>query len=245
MERRLRERQISGFQTLYDTLLTIAKLSAPIAPFYSDILYKDLVSNTKNKSFESVHLSEFPLSNKNQIDLPLESRINKARIITSLALSLRKKEQIKVRQPLKKLMVSARNIKEKNEIGLVKDQLCSEINIKEVMVIDDESNILIKEIKPNYKILGPKFGKEMKVIAQKINSFSVNEIKEIEANGYISLSFDENINLDMDDVEIISKDIDGYAVASSQGITVALDLKLSEDLINEGRARELVNRLQT
>ena len=237
--------KISGFQTLYDTLLTIAKLSAPIAPFYSDILYKDLVSNTKNKSFESVHLSEFPLSNKNQIDLPLESRINKARIITSLALSLRKKEQIKVRQPLKKLMVSARNIKEKNEIGLVKDQLCSEINIKEVMVIDDESNILIKEIKPNYKILGPKFGKEMKVIAQKINSFGINEIKEIEANGSISLSFDEkNINLDMNDIEIISKDIDGYAVASSQGITVALDIKLSEDLINEGRARELVNRLQ-
>ena len=240
-----RKDKISGFQTLYDTLLAIAKLSAPIAPFYSDILYKDLVSNTKNKSFESVHLSEFPLSNKNQIDLPLESRINKARIITSLALSLRKKEQIKVRQPLKKLMVSARNIKEKNEIGLVKDQLCSEINIKEVMVIDDESNILIKEIKPNYKILGPKFGKEMKVIAQKINSFGINEIKEIEANGSISLSFDEkNINLDMDDVEIISKDIDGYAVASSQGITVALDIKLSEDLINEGRARELVNRLQ-
>ena len=237
--------KISGFQTLYDTLLAIAKLSAPIAPFYSDILYKDLVSNTKNKSFESVHLSEFPLSNKNQIDLPLESRINKARIITSLALSLRKKEQIKVRQPLKKLMVSARNIKEKNEIGLVKDQLCSEINIKEVMVIDDESNILIKEIKPNYKILGPKFGKEMKVIAQKINSFGINEIKEIEANGSISLSFDEkNINLDMNDIEIISKDIDGYAVASSQGITVALDIKLSEDLINEGRARELVNRLQ-
>ena len=237
--------KISGFQTLYDTLITIAKLSAPIAPFYSDVLYRDLVSNTKDRSYESVHLSIFPISDKNQIDASLESRINKARIITSLALSLRKKEEIKVRQPLKKLMVSARNLTEKKEIELVKDQLCSEINIKEVKVIDDESNILIKEIKPNYKNLGPKYGKEIKNIVKKINSFGLDQIKEIETNGSILLSFNEkNIILDIDDVEIISKDIDGYAVASSQGITVALDIKLSKNLINEGRAREIVNRLQ-
>ena len=237
--------KISGFQTLYDTLITIAKLSAPIAPFYSDVLYRDLVSNTKDRSYESVHLSIFPISDKNQIDASLESRINKARIITSLALSLRKKEEIKVRQPLKKLMVSARNLTEKKEIELVKDQLCSEINIKEVKVIDDESNILIKEIKPNYKNLGPKYGKEIKNIVKKINSFGLDQIKEIEANGSIPLLFNEkNIILDIDDVEIISKDIDGYAVASSQGITVALDIKLSENLINEGRAREIINRLQ-
>ena len=237
--------KISGFQTLYDTLITIAKLSAPIAPFYSDVLYRDLVSNTKDRSYESVHLSIFPISDKNQIDTSLESRINKARIITSLALSLRKKEEIKVRQPLKKLMVSARNLSEKKEIELVKDQLCSEINIKEVKVIDDESNILIKEIKPNYKNLGPKYGKEIKNIVKKINSFGLDQIKEIEANGSIPLLFNEkNIILDIDDVEIISKDIDGYAVASSQGITVALDIKLSKNLINEGRAREIVNRLQ-
>ena len=237
--------KISGFQTLYDTLITIAKLSAPIAPFYSDVLYRDLVSNTKDRSYESVHLSIFPISDKNQIDASLESRINKARIITSLALSLRKKEEIKVRQPLKKLMVSARNLTEKKEIELVKDQLCSEINIKEVKVIDDESNILIKEIKPNYKNLGPKYGKEIKNIVKKINSFGLDQIKEIEANGSIPLLFNEkNIILNIDDVEIISKDIDGYAVASSQGITVALDIKLSKNLINEGRAREIVNRLQ-
>tara|TARA_Y100000739_G_C20611856_1_gene469116 strand:+ start:1131 stop:4526 length:3396 start_codon:yes stop_codon:yes gene_type:complete len=237
--------KISGFQTLYDTLISIAKLSAPIAPFYSDVLYRDLVSNTKDRSYESVHLSIFPISDKNQIDASLESRINKARIITSLALSLRKKEEIKVRQPLKKLMVSARNLKEKKEIELIKDQLCSEINIKEVKVIDDESNILIKEIKPNYKNLGPKYGKEIKNIVKKINSFGLDQIKEIEANGSIPLLFNEkNIILDIDDVEIISKDIDGYAVASSQGITVALDIKLSKNLINEGRAREIVNRLQ-
>ena len=237
--------KISGFQTLYDALISIAKLSAPIAPFYSDVLYRDLVSNTKDRSYESVHLSIFPISDKNQIDASLESRINKARIITSLALSLRKKEEIKVRQPLKKLMVSARNLTEKKEIELVKDQLCSEINIKEVKVIDDESNILIKEIKPNYKNLGPKYGKEIKNIVKKINSFGLDQIKEIEANGSIPLLFNEkNIILDIDDVEIISKDIDGYAVASSQGITVALDIKLSKNLINEGRAREIVNRLQ-
>ena len=237
--------KISGFQTLYDTLISIAKLSAPIAPFYSEVLYRDLVSNTKDRSYESVHLSIFPISDKNQIDASLESRINKARIITSLALSLRKKEEIKVRQPLKKLMVSARNLTEKKEIELVKDQLCSEINIKEVKVIDDESNILIKEIKPNYKNLGPKYGKEIKNIVKKINSFGLDEIKEIEANSSIPLLFNKkNIILDIDDVEIISKDIDGYAVASSQGITVALDIKLSKSLINEGRAREIVNRLQ-
>ena len=162
-----------------------------------------------------------------------------------MALSLRKKEEIKVRQPLKKLMVSAINLTEKKEIELVKDQLCSEINIKEVKVIDDESNILIKEIKPNYKNLGPKYGKEIKNIVKKINSFGLDQIKEIEANGSIPLLFNEkNIILDIDDVEIISKDIDGYAVASSQGITVALDIKLSKNLINEGRAREIVNRLQ-
>ena len=237
--------KISGFQTLYDTLISIAKLSAPIAPFYSDVLYRDLVSNTKDRSYESVHLSIFPISDKNQIDASLESRINKARIITSLALSLRKKEEIKVRQPLKKLLISARNLTEKKEIELLKDQLCSEINIKEVKVIDDESNILIKEIKPNYKNLGPKYGKEIKNIVKKINSFGLDQIKEIEANGSIPLLFNEkNIILDIDDVEIISKDIDGYAVASSQGITVALDIKLSKNLINEGRAREIVNRLQ-
>ncbi len=142
-------------------------------------------------------------------------------------------------------MVSARNNKEKKEIELIKDQLCSEINIKEVRVIDDESNILIKEIKPNYKNLGPKYGNEMKDIVNKINSFGLKQIKEIEANGSISLLFKgKNITLDIADVEIISKDIDGYAVASSQGITVALDIKLSKNLINEGRAREIVNRLQ-
>ncbi len=237
--------KISGFQTLHDLLLTIAKLSAPIAPFYSDILYKDLVSNTKRESFESVHLSKFPMSNSNYIDSVLESRINKARIITSLALSLRKKEQIKVRQPLNKLMVTARNIEEKKEINLIKDQLCSEINVKDIHIIDDTSALLIKEIRPNYKHLGPKYGKGLKPIEEKINSFNLNQIKEIEANGSISVLINKkNVILDINDVEIVSKDIDGYVVASTGGITVALDVKLSSNLITEGLARELVNRIQ-
>ena len=237
--------KISGFQTLHDLLLTIAKLSAPIAPFYSDILYKDLVSNTKRESFESVHLSKFPMSNSNYIDSVLESRINKARIITSLALSLRKKEQIKVRQPLNKLMVTARNIEEKKEINLIKDQLCSEINVKDIHIIDDTSALLIKEIRPNYKHLGPKYGKGLKPIEEKINSFDLNQIKEIEANGSIPVLINKkNVILDINDVEIVSKDIDGYVVASTGGITVALDVKLSSNLITEGLARELVNRIQ-
>ena len=237
--------KISGFQTLHDLLLTIAKLSAPIAPFYSDILYKDLVSNTKREPFESVHLSKFPMSNSNYIDSVLESRINKARIITSLALSLRKKEQIKVRQPLNKLMVTARNIEEKKEINLIKDQLCSEINVKDIHIIDDTSALLIKEIRPNYKHLGPKYGKGLKPIEEKINSFDLNQIKEIEANGSIPVLINKkNVILDINDVEIVSKDIDGYVVASTGGITVALDVKLSSNLITEGLARELVNRIQ-
>ncbi len=237
--------KVSGFQTLHDSLLAVAKLSAPIAPFYSDVLYKDLISNTKCESFESVHLSKFPISNLNHIDSALERRINKARIITSLALSLRKKEQIKVRQPLNKLMVTARNIEEKKEIELIKDQLSSEINIKNIQIIDDTSTLLIKEIRPNYKNLGPKYGKELKDIEGKINSFDLNQIKEIEANDSIPVLINKkNTILDINDVEIVSKDIDGYVVASSDGMTVALDINLSKKLMNEGHARDLVNRIQ-
>jgi isoleucyl-tRNA synthetase len=179
------------------------------------------------------------------IDSALENRINKARNITSLALSLRKKEQIKVRQPLQNLMIAVNGPEEKNEIKKIQEQLRSEINVKSIELIDDDSNILVKEIKPNFKVLGPRFGKDMGAVVSKINAFGETEIKTLEQEGKINIPFNEkNIILDLSEVEITSKDIEGWLVAHGNGLTVALDISLTEDLINEGIARELVNRIQ-
>jgi isoleucyl-tRNA synthetase len=162
-----------------------------------------------------------------------------------LALSLRKKEQIKVRQPLQNLMIAVNGPEEKNEIKKIQEQLRSEINVKSIELIDDDSNILVKEIKPNFKVLGPRFGKDMGAVVSKINAFGETEIKTIEQEGKINIPFNEkNIILDLSEVEITSKDIEGWLVAHGNGLTVALDISLTEDLINEGIARELVNRIQ-
>ncbi len=190
-------------------------------------------------------MSNFPTAKESFVDLSLENQINKARNITSLALSLRKKEQIKVRQPLETLMIAVNNADEKEEIEKIKAQVAAEINVKKVKLIDDDSDILVKEIKPNFKALGPKFGKEMGNVVAKINTFTPNEIKTLEDQGKISISLNEkNINLELNEVEISSKDIEGWLVAHGNGLTVALDISLTEDLIDEGIARELVNRIQ-
>jgi isoleucyl-tRNA synthetase len=190
-------------------------------------------------------LSTFPTVNSNAIDSDLENRINKARNITSLALSLRKKEQIKVRQPLQTLMIAVNGPEEKSEIKKIQEQIRSEINVKTIKLIDDDSNILVKEIKPNFKVLGPRFGKEMGVVVGKINAFGEDEIKILEQEGKINISFNEkNIILDLSEVEITSKDIEGWLVAHGNGLTVALDISMTEELIDEGIARELVNRIQ-
>ena len=237
--------KIAAYQTLWECLLTVAQLAAPVAPFYSDRLYQDLTKNTTPQKPASVHLSTFPTINPNAIDSALESRINKSRSITSLALSLRKKEQIKVRQPLQTLMIAVNGPEEKSEIKKIQEQLRSEINVKSIKLIDDDSNILVKKIKPNFKLLGPRFGKDMAGVVDSINGFGGVEIKTLEQEGKIKISLKEkNIILDLSEVEITSKDIEGWLVAHGNGLTVALDISLTEDLINEGIARELVNRIQ-
>lgn len=237
--------KIAAYQTLWECLLKITQLAAPVAPFYSDRLYQDLTENTAGQKSQSVHLSTFPSVNPNTIDIPLENQINKARNITSLALSLRKKEQIKVRQPLQTLMVAVNGPEEKAEIKKIQEQIRSEINVKVIELIDDESNILVKEIKPNFKVLGPRFGKEMGAVVAKINAFGDAEIKTLEQEGKINILHNEkNITLELSEVEIISKDIEGWLVAHGNGLTVALDISLNEDLVDEGIARELVNRIQ-
>ncbi len=237
--------KIAAYQTLYDCLVTISKLAAPIAPFYMDHLFRDLTKITGVLNPISVHLSDFPSADKSMINEILQERINKARIITSLALSLRKKEQIKVRQPLQKIMIPVNSKKERQDLYLIENQLKSEINVKEVDLIDNSSELLVKEIKPNFKLLGPRFGKDIKLIVSLINQMNTDEIIELEQNGEIQLKFNKkNITLARNDVEISSKDIEGWLVAHGNGITVALDIKLNDKLINEGLAREFINRVQ-
>ena len=237
--------KIAAYQTLYECLLTMAKLMAPIAPFYADRLYQDLTQATQTEHFASVHLSDFPKGDNSVINPALQEKINSARIITSLALSLRKKERIKVRQPLQKIMIPYTNATEKGALEEIQDILKSEINVKEVQLLGDASAILVKEIKPNFKVLGPRFGAAMKAVVQHINNLGEADIKKLENDGVLPCIIDEKeITLSIDDVIISSKDIEGWQVANSNGKTVALDITLSDQLIAEGNARELVNRIQ-
>jgi isoleucyl-tRNA synthetase len=237
--------KISAYQTLYTCLLTISKLGAPIAPFFMDRLYKDLTENTTKNGKESVHLSDFPESNSAFIDADLERKMERAQTISSLVLSLRQREKIKVRQPLKKIMIPVLDEITRNEIIAVSDLIKSEVNVKEIELIDEGSGILVKQIKPNFKKLGPHFGKDMKVVAQAIGGFDAGEISLLEKEGKISISVNEkNITLTLEDVEISSQDIEGWLVANNNGITVALDVTITPNLKNEGIARELVNRIQ-
>ncbi|UYW01080.1 isoleucine--tRNA ligase [Flavobacterium agricola] len=237
--------KIAAYQTLYTCLETVAKLSAPIAPFFMDRLYKDLTQATNKETFESVHLATFPVSNPALIDKALESRMEKAQTVSSLVLSLRKKEMIKVRQPLQKVMIPVLDAVQKAEIEAVSDLIKAEVNVKEVELLDDASGVLVKQIKPNFKALGPRFGKDMGAIAKEIQNFSQEQIVYLEKNGNIDLNISEKtVNLTIDDVEITSQDIPGWLVANANGITVALDITISEELKQEGIAREIVNRIQ-
>ena len=239
------EDKISAYQTLYTCMLTIAKLGAPLAPFFMDRLYLDLNSVTKKESFESIHLSEFPKYDSSFVDKTLERKMEAAQAISSLVLSLRAKEKIKVRQPLQKIMIPVDGKSQKKEILAVADLIKHEVNVKEVEVLEDASDILVKQIKPNFKVLGPRFGKDMKAIAQLVNGFTSEDIKKIEQNGVIDVVINgKSITLERSDVEITSQDIEGWLVASSGNFTVALDVTLTEDLKKEGIARELVNRIQ-
>lgn len=239
------EDKIAAYQTLHTCLLTISKLAAPIAPFFMDRLYKDLTSNTKSEQYSSVHLALFPEFVEKFVDKSLERRMQNAQTISSLVLSLRKKEMIKVRQPLQKVMIPILDASFKAEIEAVSDLIKAEVNVKEIELLDDASGVLIKQIKPNFKALGPRFGKDMNLIAKEIQSFSSEQINQLDKQGAIDIVISGKvINLSLEDVEITSQDIEGWLVANANGITVALDITLSQDLIEEGIARELVNRIQ-
>ena len=237
--------KIAAYQTLYTCLETVAKLAAPVAPFFMDRLYKDLNANTNKEKFESIHLSIFPVSVENFVDKSLESRMQKAQTISSLVLSLRKKEMIKVRQPLQRVMIPVLDETFKAEILAIEDLIKAEVNVKEIALLEDASGVLVKQIKPNFKALGPRFGKDMGLIAKEIQAFSQEQINELDKLGELTISVSEkSITLTVEDVEISSQDIPGWLVANSNGITVALDITISEALRKEGIARELVNRIQ-
>ena len=237
--------KISAYQTLYTSMTTIAKLGAPIAPFFMDRLYQDLNKVTQKESSESVHLAEFPKFNVAFVDKSLERKMESAQTISSLVLSLRAKEKIKVRQPLQKIMIPVDGQQQKEEILAVSNLIKHEVNIKEIQLMEDASDILIKQIKPNFKVLGPKFGKDMRFIAAEVGKFTQEDINKIEKDKNISINVNEkNITLSLEDVEISSKDIEGWLVANEGALTVALDVTITDDLRKEGIARELVNRIQ-
>jgi isoleucyl-tRNA synthetase len=237
--------KIAAYQTLYACLVTVAKLSAPIAPFFMDKLYRDLTQTTGSESFESVHLAEFPKMVENFVDKSLESKMMKAQTVSSLVLSLRKKEMIKVRQPLQKVMIPVLDNKQRAEIEAVSDLIKAEVNVKEIELLDDASGILVKQIKPNFKTLGPRFGKDMGLISNEIQGFGQVQIAELERTGELVIGISgKSITLTLEDVEISSQDIEGWLVANSNGITVALDITISDELRKEGIARELINRIQ-
>ena len=237
--------KISAYQTLFTCLVNIAKMASPIAPFFTDRLYKDLMKATDLPQEESVHLTLFPQGDETLIDSDLETRMQMAQNITSMVLSLRKKEKMRVRQPLQKVMIPASGDKMKAQINAIKDLVLSEVNVKELDFMEADSNVLVKEIKANFKALGPKYGKQMKAIAAAIGKFEQAEIKDLESKGVYTLTIDGvELEISTDDVLINSQDIPGLLVANNKGITVALDITMNEGLIEEGIARELVNRIQ-
>lgn len=239
------EDKIAAYQTLYTCLTTIAKLSAPIAPFFMERLYLDLNNHTGRDNQESVHLTDFPVANEKQIDKALEERMQLAQKISSMVLSLRKKVNIRVRQPLNRVMVPILNENFGKQVKAVEGLILSEVNVKNLQLIDDTGDVLVKKIKPDFKKLGPKYGKIMKKIAAGIAQFSQEDIKEIENKGSYQIKIDGNdIKIELSDVEIVSEDIPGWLVANNGAVTVALDITLTDQLKEEGIARELINRIQ-
>lgn len=237
--------KISAYQTLYTCLETIARLAAPIAPFFCERLFDDLNSVSGRFAFGSVHAADFPQSNPALVDKELENRMQTAQKICSLVLSLRKRNNLKVRQPLSRIMIPAKNAHQQAQIEAVKDLILSEVNVKTIDFLSKENNVLVKSIKANFKTLGPKFGSKMKAIAAAIASFSQEDIATIECEGRFNLTIgQESVEIALSDVEIITQDIPGWVVANEDDLTVALDTTITESLRLEGISRELVNRIQ-
>jgi isoleucyl-tRNA synthetase len=234
-----------AYQTLYTCLHTIAQLMAPVAPFYAEKLFLDLNSVTKLSPDDSVHLAHFPVVNEEAIDPELEARMRLAQLASSLVHSLRKKQKIKVRQPLSKILIPVLNKDEKNKLKKVEELIINETNVKTIDYLDDDTGILIKKIKPNFRTLGVKFGAQLKVITPKINSLIQTDIAQFESDGFFNIEIEgEMIELQLTDVEISSQDIPGWLVASEDGLTVALDINLTDVLKKEGLSRDIVNRIQ-
>ena len=238
--------KLSAYQTLYTCLITLSKLIAPLSPFYADRLYKSLASVTGKDLCDSVHLSEFPKVNDSVIDKELELRMEMAQKITSMVLSLRKKESIIVRQPLQKITIPAsKNSDTRKHIEEVAKLILDEVNVKELEFVEDD-NLLKKRVQPNFRILGKKYGKLMKEIAQAVKDMSQEDIRKLESEGVVSFNIlDQNVTINLDEVEVVNEDIPGYAVANDGALTVALDLEITENLRIEGQARELLKHIQT
>jgi isoleucyl-tRNA synthetase len=237
--------KISAYQTLYTCLNTVAKLIAPIAPFYADLLYTDLNKISAKETDQSVHLADFPVCDESMINSDLEQKMALAQKASSMILSLRRKEKLKVRQPLAKIMIPVLNKDFQLQFDAVKNIVLSEVNVKEVEYLTDAAGIISKKIKANFKTLGPKFGKLMKQISGEIAEFSQNDISQLEKSGVYELNIGgEVIRLGLEDVEIQTEDIPGWTVASEGGLTIALDINLTEELKQEGIAREFINKIQ-
>ncbi len=238
--------KISAYQTLYTCLETVAQLSSPIAPFFSDKLFIDLNKVSGKHKVESVHLSDMPVAKPEWIDKNLEERMQMAQEFSSMVLSLRKKNNLRVRQPLNKLMIPVLNGNFKEQVELIKDLILSEVNVKTLEFMPEDSPMLVKKIKANFKSLGPKYGKMMKQIASAIQEMDQEAIKLLEKTGVYELPLaDKTIEITVDDAEIITDDIPGWLIATSGLYTVALDTTLTEELIYEGKARDLINKIQS
>jgi len=238
--------KLSAYQTLYTCLETVARLSSPIAPFFSEQLYRDLNNATGKNAAESVHLTDFPVADSKLIDKDLEERMEAAQLISSLVLSLRKKANIRVRQPLSKIMIPVANETMKAQLEKISHLIMSEVNIKGIEFLAPDNNILVKNVKPNFKTLGRKYGKQMKQIQAYFANMSQDEIHAFERNNGTHLDVDGvDVELTLEDALISTQDIPGWAVTSEGNYTVALDMTITEELFNEGLARELVNRVQT
>lgn len=236
--------KMSAYQTLYTCLATVAKLLAPFAPFYSDQLFMDLINVTGKEHVESVHLSDYPVVNEKFIDKELEARMSMAQKITSMILALRRKVNIKVRQPLKAIMIPAVDAEQRRHIEAVEALILNEVNVKSLKFVEG-SDVLVKKVKCNFRTMGKKFGKLMKGIAAQIGGLTQTQINDFENNGYLDLDVEGNaVKVELADVEIISEDIPGWLVSNEGNLTVALEIELTDELKREGITRELVNRIQ-
>ncbi|MFZ9719504.1 MAG: DUF5915 domain-containing protein, partial [Chitinophagaceae bacterium] len=237
--------KISAYQTLYECLETVTRLMAPISPFFSEAIFAQL--NEVGKRFEaaSVHHTDFPVANEAAIDLALEERMQMAQDASSLVLSLRKKVNIKVRQPLQKVLIPVLNSQMQAQLQKVEDLVKTEVNVKEIAYLSPEDTFIRKKIKPNYQVLGKKLGGKMKSVAAALAAFSQEQIAVLEKETVYNLLIEnEHLPLHLSEVEIVSEDVPGWLVANKGALTVALDVTVTPELENEGNARELVNRIQ-